>query len=181
MSFKPFMQLAALAAVYVVAATAPAQAQQLSVREGARVKITTASQKEVVGVVNAVSGDTLVLFTDPHGARIAFSVPAIQKVEVSRGRVASAGAKKGLLWGAGIGAAATVFALALNGDELIVNEDGTKTSPSEFAALAFFGYAAVGAGIGALVKAEKWDVVPVRAGVSARGRVISLQVSQSFR
>lgn len=182
MQLRPFASLLALTASLILAGAAPIGAQQPTLREGSRVKVTTPSQKGIVGVVQSVTTDTLVLFTEPHGGRLGVSIPAIQKVQVSQGRLASEGAKKGALWGAAIGAVTSAIVLvSLQNDQTATTLEQDKVSAGAFAAQNFLGSVVLGAGIGALVKAEKWDTLPLRAGVSAGGGAIALRVSASFR
>ena len=157
------------------------EGQPSSLREGARLKVSSSTQKDMVGVVQAATPDTLVLFAEPHGARLAVTVPSIQKVQVSRGRLASEGAKKGLLWGGVVGLASSAIILAAGGDEALDEPGGRKVSKGSFAAQNFVGSLIFGAGIGALVKADKWDTVPFRAGVSAASGGISIRISSAFR
>ncbi len=168
-------------AVAMLGGTRPLEGQLSTLGEGARVKVSTSTQKDMVGVVRAATPDTLVLFADPQGARLAVSVPSIQKVQVSRGRLASEGAKKGLLWGAGFGAVSSVIVLGIGGDDALEQSEGEKLSKGEFVAQNFIGSLLLGAGIGALIKAEKWDTVPFRAGVSGAPGGITLRVVSTFR
>jgi len=151
----------------------PAQ-QQTTLLPGQRVRVTSTSSKDVTGVVSQVRADSIVVFTEPTGATLAFATPDLRKVDVSRGRSAAEGAKKGALWGAGIGAGFAVLVAAIAASDSNQNDN---YSVGEFAANMIGGGLTWGVVIGAFVKAERWDHVAFqpRIGLSSAGVSISLR------
>lgn len=169
-------QIVAAAAV-IAAPLLPLQGQITAVREGQRVRISSTSAKELVGVVKESRADSIVVFTEPSGASFAIATSDLRRVEVSRGRGAGEGAKRGALWGGGIGAA-----FAALGAVLIAADDNAEFYPDEngvavFAANMIAGGVVWGAAIGAFVKAERWDRMTIRprVGLSAIGVSIAVR------
>lgn len=161
----------AAAAVIAAAPLLSLRAQDITtLREGQRVRVTSSSNKDVVGVVRAARSDSIVVFTEPSGAPLAIATSDLRKVDVSRGRSVAQGAKRGAIWGGGIGAALGVLgAILLSVDDSeYATDDGDVAA---FAANMIAGGLIWGAGIGAFVKAERWDpvVIQPRVGLSGVG------------
>ena len=68
-----------------------------TLREGQRVRVSSTSNKELVGVVKQARADSIVVFTEPSGAPLAIATSDLRTVEVSRGRSAVLGAKCGAM------------------------------------------------------------------------------------
>jgi hypothetical protein len=68
-------------------------AQSPEIRQGQRTRVTTATVKKATGVFQSYDSDSLVLLTEPSGARLVMSSRSIERIEVSQGRLASEGAK----------------------------------------------------------------------------------------
>lgn len=153
--------LPALALVFSFAANASAQA---GLREGIKVRIHSSGAPETTGVVERVTQDSIVLFTEPAGTRLGLARASIDKLQVSHGKSASQGAKKGALWGLATFGTVGVLIAAASDDNDRAYED---ISRAEFAVASVVEGAVIGAIIGALVKAEKWETVPVRPTVAA--------------
>jgi len=124
-----------------------------AVREGARIRVTTTAVKNATGTVKSVGTDTVVMFTEVNGATLALAKPDIQQIRVSRGRSMALGARRGALWGGAIGAIAAFILIASYGSDYNTGESHTGA----FAVQSVLGGAMWGAGIGAFVKAERWD------------------------
>lgn len=142
---------------------------------GLRVRVTSTSTRDVTGVVSQARADSIVVFTEPNGATLAFATPEIRKLDVSRGRSAGEGAKKGALWGGGIGAGLAVLVAAIAASDK--NSYGNDVySVGDFAANMVGGGLVWGAIIGAFVKAERWDHVAFqpRMGLTSAGVSISI-------
>jgi hypothetical protein len=151
----------------------PAQ-QTTTLHPGQRVRVTSTSSKDVTGVVSQSRADSIVVFTEPTGATIAFATADLRKVDVSRGRSAAEGAKKGALWGGGIGAGFAVLIAAIAASD---SNQNAHYNVGEFAANMVGGGLTWGAMIGAFVKAERWDHVAFqpRMGLSSTGVSISIR------
>ena len=140
--------LAALAAV-----TGPLQAQVGSaVAPGARVRVRVRSEPDhIVGTLVGRVGDTLVVDAS-DGRRERLPVGTIATFERSRGRSAGHGARRGALWGAGIG-----------GPILLLGAGASSGGETAGAVLA---WTALGAGIGAVRRPERWEGTPVLAATA---------------
>lgn len=128
---------------------------QSSLREGTKIRVTSQGGPRVTGVVSAATPDSLFLLAE-GGGRYSVSRSSIETLQVSHGRSASAGAKKGALWGLGIfGGFGVLTAVALESDQGWENTYG-NTNAWTFATVIAAEGAGIGAIIGALVKSEKW-------------------------
>src|SRR4029079_3882278 len=87
--------------------------RETALHPGLRVRVTSTSATDVTGVVSQARADSNVVFTEPTRATLALATPHMRKVDVSRGRSAGEGAKKGALWGGGIGAGLAVLVAAI--------------------------------------------------------------------
>jgi hypothetical protein len=149
-----------LAAILAAAASSRIAAQATERLEpGQRVRVTapTISSTHIVGVFAHMAADTLVVETD--GRAWHFPHASLTRVDVHRGRQSNAakGALYGSLIGAGIGA------VALGSSSLCAE---TLEVPGGRCALIGAGGGGVGglllgAIVGALIKTDRWQAVPV--------------------
>ena len=168
-----------LAAVLLIAAPLlPLGGQEITtLREGQRVRVSSTSNNELVGVVKQARADSIVVFTEPSGAPLAIATSDLRTVEVSRGRSAAEGAKRGALWGGGIGAGFALLGAVLIGTAHDNEYTHTDNAIGEFAANMIGGGVVWGAAIGAFVKADRWD----RAAIQPRGGLSGVGISIAFR
>ena len=165
-----------LSALFVTAllgnsATASAQA---ALREGVKVRVSAPGAPRATGVIHSITPDSLVLFAEPNGARFGIARSTIQSLQISHGRSAAAGAKKGALWGAAtFGGVGVAIAILLAGDQGNV----TGINPAGFAAVAIAEGAGIGALIGAAVKSEKWETVSIQPAVAFSSKELRLGFS----
>lgn len=168
-----------LAAAMMMISGRVVRAQSGGITEGSRVQISAAGAKRVTGIVRSVTADSTTLYVDGSGGIRRFAQKDITSLRMSMGRSSSEGAKKGAMWGGAIGAAFGVAIVALV--ELDPNANN-KNGLFAYAAQSALGGIIWGAGIGAFTKAEKWESVPVHAGMSASsgGIGLSFAFSPSF-
>ena len=153
-------------ALLAAAPLLPLGSQEITtLREGQRVRISSTSTKELVGVVRQAGADSIVVYSEPSGAPLTIASSDLRKVEVSRGRITAEGAKRGALWGGGIGAGFALLGAVLIGTSDI-EYDHTDNAIGEFAANMIGGGIVWGAVIGAFVKAERWDRAAIQPRVS---------------
>ncbi|MEJ2320196.1 MAG: hypothetical protein P8Y10_08530 [Gemmatimonadales bacterium] len=110
------------------------------------------SSGRLVGEVTELEGDTLVLLSEGGGSTIAIPTSDLERIAVSQGKKSNA--ILGLLVGAGVGVASAV---GLSIWVCNADDDGCTSGQVVGGALAvtFIG-AGLGAGIGALIKTERW-------------------------
>ena len=148
---------------------------------GSRVRILapTMVHGRLEGMVLEMDENSLLVGMDDRGP-IRLPREAITRLDVSTGRHRRA--LKGMIIGAGIGVATLGLAAATYHSD----GGGSSDSTSWGAAVGQFalGGAAWGAGIGALIKSDRWSPVPldtVRVGLGpTRGRGVALSVSVGF-
>jgi hypothetical protein len=146
------------------------------VEPGARVRIEAPGivAGKYVGTVLTRAGDTLTV-GNPSGAPVTVPLQALRSVEISRGKSRSAGAVRGMMWGAPIGAALGIFGIA-------TAEECTACYESVGNAEALTAFTAAGllwgAGIGAIVGRERWErfELPVRTAFRAGPRSAAFAV-----
>lgn len=179
---RAFNQLlrALFPAVLLVLYPASASAQADVLREGMRVRMETPTTKKMVGVVRSLSADSVYLYIGEAGSTIGVPRQDIRGLRISQGRSAAEGAKRGALWGAGAMAA---FAAILGAS--LASEDYIGYDNETFGAIALqmVGSGALwGAGIGALVKSERWDRISLtpRIQASSSGPGLGLSVKSAF-
>ena len=146
-------------------------------QEGARVRVTSTTAPRSTGVLKSVTADSVVVLVEPSGARLGIARANLRKMEVSEGRSAGLGARKGALWGAAIGLAATAITLVTFGEDQL-NEGAApdeQLGTGEFVVASGVVGALWGAGIGAIIRAERWTQMAVAPTASARG--IGMRVS----
>lgn len=167
-----------LVAMALVAGSTRPLPSQSGLRPGVKVRIDVSASPRMTGVVQSVTPDSVVLYVEPSAIRFGIARSEIQSIQISHGRSASAGAKKGALWGAAtFGGIATIIAFSLASDSAYkASTDGI--SPAVFAAVGIAEGAGIGALIGVFVKSEKWESVSVRpaVGVGPHGFKLGLQV-----
>ncbi|HVF40840.1 MAG TPA: hypothetical protein VM939_13150 [Gemmatimonadaceae bacterium] len=171
-----------LRAILVLSVIAPsadilAQLSPGSLREGQRVRIEATGGRDAVGVVKAIDADSLVLFTGESGATLSLATRDVRGMKVSKGRSMSAGAIRGMLWGAGIsgGIALAIVPAGLADEE--ANLDGEDAGA--FVAQMVAGGLIWGGAIGAFVKRERWESISLQPSVQpvASGLGIGFRVS----
>lgn len=165
------------AAILGLGITASTAKGQTDIREGLKVRV-GAGGTDITGVIQSVTPDSIILFTEPAGARLGIARHSIQSLKVSRGKTASQGAKKGAIWGLIIGGGSGALVAATTpADDRAFTDIGI--SRGEFAVISVAEGLAIGAGIGALVKAEKWEAFNLHPTVSMGSA--GLRVAFSFR
>jgi hypothetical protein len=146
------------------------------VQPGARVRVEAPGivAGKYVGTVLARRADTLTL-GNPSGAPVVLPLGAIRSLEISRGKSRSAGAVRGMMWGAPIGAAVGAFGIATAEECSACFE-----APGDAETFAAFTVAGLlwGAGIGAIVGRERWDRfdLPVRTALRVGPRSAALAI-----
>lgn len=158
---------ALLAASLAALAVAPTRAQTLpsAVGPGARVRVRIDSPpppRTVIGTVRAPGADTLVLAPADGGPLRYIPTSSIDRLEVSRGRgVVASHVLIGAVAGAAIGGVVAGTSSSCAGD------DPWCRFWRNLAVLGGVGLGGVvGAGVGALIKGEKWMAVPLEHRVS---------------
>ena len=152
------MRFVTFGVVSAMAASAAAQSK-LPVAVDQRVRVWTTAAEAVTGRVVAATSETLQI-ADNGKDPVTVAVPAVRRVEVSRGGSSKgAGAKKGAIWGAIISGAIGAALLPLQREEV----GGNGSSVGKAVALGawsggLFG-GLIGAGIGAARAGEKWEQV----------------------
>ena len=122
--------------------------------------------QSLIGILIYADGDTLSLYSQKRGGRVSIPASKISKIEVERGRKASAGAVAkgaglGAIAGAAIGAAVGATGEALFGGIFGGKRDYGK-AVGESAAEGLVQGAFAGAAIGAAVGETVWHEVTVR-------------------
>jgi hypothetical protein len=155
----------------------PARAQgQATVAPGARVRVTVGApwSEQYTAKIEAIHGDTLLL---EGGATRVMLFRFLERLEVSRGR-------RGHPWrGAWIGGIAGVVG-GIPAMYAICTYAGCEVAGLVGGAAAFGAAGAlIGAGIGALIKTDKWEEVPLdglRVSIATRGGGVGVGVRLSF-
>jgi hypothetical protein len=157
---RPFI----LAAVLCLA-TARLDAQVVDLQPGVRLRFRPASgEGPVKGTLLSRTPDSLVVATE-HGVQYRLATHSITELAVSGGKTGSAGAARGLKWGAGIaGSFFFVFALGFEDSVRPNNYTGgidtlKAPNPLLFAGLGAAVYGGIGSLIGAAIGAEEWRTV----------------------
>jgi hypothetical protein len=133
-------------------------AQLADLVPGVRVRLRAPDyQQRIDGTVIARTGDSL-LVANSGGGQYRITASSLTSLELYRGRSASKGAKRGALWGAGISTVLGLLSLAVvdNSNEA----DSAVEAPLLLTAVVF--YTGVGAGVGALIKADDWQPMRLR-------------------
>jgi hypothetical protein len=133
---------------------------------GTRVRVTAREtgrvERQVVGSLRTFDGERLTLSTDDSGNHVALPRPNITRLEISRGRKGHTG--MGLLLGLVLGLSAVALKDAGCG------QDCEKPSTG-FVVGAVAGGALVGAGIGTMIRSERWESLPWAVGPARRTAV----------
>lgn len=152
-----------LPTILIAVTAGSAHAQDDSLREGVRVRLDTRSSKSIVGVVRALDGDSVSLYTDSNGSALSLARHDVTEIRISRGKSATSGAVRGAMWGGAIGGlAGAIVIVAIKTDDTYVGSDGEA---GYIALNSLIGGALWGAGIGAFVKSERWERVSMRPRV----------------
>jgi hypothetical protein len=148
-------------------------AQMADIVPGMRIRVSaTDLSGRIEGTVATRTVDSIVVVT-PAPAQYHIAVASITSMAVSKGRTASQGAMKGALWGGGIGLVLT----------LPLSWDSSKSShPPNYGVMLVEGTVVdgmIGAGIGALVRAEEWTSydLPARISVNRNGARVGASFS----
>ena len=169
-----------LPAAIIAMSAADAKGQAPAITEGSRIQVSATGLKNVTGIVRSISGDSTAIYVDGQAGVLKFANRDISELKVSVGRTRAAGARKGLIWGAGIGGALAVAILASPDNQN--NYQYQLYSTNRLAASTFIGSLVWGIGLGTLIKAEEWKALPVHPAVAASsgGMGLSLAFSPSF-
>ncbi len=135
---------------------------------GARVRVTVREpidgKRTVVGPLRTFDSQMLTLTTEGSADQVSLSRSGITRIEISRGRRSQA--RRGILLGAVLGLA--VVALK----DVGCGADCAASNPSAaFVAGAVAGGALAGAGVGTLMRSERWESLPWAAGPAQRSSV----------
>lgn len=155
--------------------TASTARAQGGMTEGSRIQISAEGIKRLTGILKSRTTDSTTIFVEGTGGARQFANKDITELRVSRGRSAAAGAKKGLIWGAGVGAGLGIIQLAQHN-----KNDGYEyqyASDGEIATSFFIISVLFGAGLGAVTKSERWDAVQMHPAVTASSRGVGLLVA----
>lgn len=156
MQLRP-LKVLVRAALTLIAPLATARAQYTEARVGERIRFEAPGvvAERYTGTVLQRTADSLLVGSGDAPA-LSLALASITRMDVSRGRSAGAGARRGLLIGAGVGAVAGVVSAAdLRSDEPEGSLVALLAPVIVVVEAAIFG--AVGAAIGAVVKREVWD------------------------
>lgn len=160
-----------------------AHAQYIEARVGERIRFEAPGvlAGRYTGTVLQRTADSL-LVGSPDAPPVGVALARIARLDVSRGRSAGAGAKRGLLIGAGVGGVAgLVFSRALL-SEAGAGDLTILVAPLAIVVEAALG-AAVGGAIGAIVKREVWEsytATDTRIGIGVRDGALRLGLHRSL-
>ncbi len=166
----------------LVLCTPPLAGQEALPAPGSRVRLQpTGAQDWIVGRLEEGDDETLVLLRDGETTPLAVSRSMIARLEVSRGRRGRTGT--GMLLGGLAGAlAGGVTVLALCGPDGCIGS-GIVLLPLGMAGGALAG-GGIGAAIGATIRSERWQAVPLEdpvLGVVPLDRGVGLGVALPVR
>ena len=151
------------AAALVLLALPLLQGASSPLTPGARVRATVREpgrvERQMVGSLRTFDSERLTLSAEDSGNQVALARPNITRLEISRGRKGHA--VMGLLLGTVLG----LSAIALK--DAGCGPDCEKPSTG-FVVGAVAGGALVGAGIGAMVRSERWESLPWAVGQARR-------------
>jgi len=153
-----------------------AQAPLGELQPGARVRVEAPGivAGRYKGTVLTRTGDTLTL-GGPSSAPVRLPLDRLTSVAISRGKSRSAGAVRGIAWGAPIGLLMGVLAVGLAEDCTNCTDE---PSDGEAVALGTLGGALWGAGIGAIIGRERWErfQLPTRTSLLLRPATHSIAI-----
>jgi hypothetical protein len=152
---RAFLAVSVLLSIHASPIAAQSVAPLSDVQPGARIRVDAPGivAGRFVGTVLTRRADTLTI-GNPATSPVTVPLTRVTSLEVSRGKSRSAGALRGTVWGAPIGAGLGLFAIALS-DHCKTCTD--EPSGAEGVALFTLSGAVWGAGIGAIVGRERWD------------------------
>jgi hypothetical protein len=167
-----------LLAVWCLTLTMPAGAQDAAtLARGARVRVTVGApwSEQYTAKIDAIHGDTLLL---EGGATRVVLFRSLERLEVSQGR-------RGHPWrGAGIGFLVGAVTGAVLGPYTVPGEGDTAESKAVAGAVLLGAAGALsGVVIGALIKTDTWEEVPLeglRVSIAPRGGGVGVGVRLSF-
>jgi hypothetical protein len=188
MPFRPLRTIVAIAWCSAMAIPrADAQlAPLVELQPGTRVRVqapgVVANSLEAT-VVTRVR-DTVTL-TTVRGVSIPVALAAITAADVSRGRSHRNGAVEGLAWGAGAGLVVGLLSAVIydaRSDACGAEPCENALSPGEVVAGGFMTGALLGAGIGAIAGAERWErlTIPMFVAVRPSRAGLALVLAVSF-
>jgi hypothetical protein len=163
------------AALFLLALAAPSGAQSAELVPGQKVRLVAPSvfAGRFQGTVLERRGDSIVV-AKPGGVPTMVSFSSIDAAQVSRGKSRARGARKGTLWGLGVGGGLAL----LVGIPAVTRAEANGTADSDITSYVVgqlvFGGAFWGAIIGTMVGSERWDpvkmpgrvtIVPLRDGL----------------
>ncbi len=159
-----------------VASAANAQASTVAPGDRIRLRAPEVVSGRLTGTVLSASRDTLTVSDD--GRTRVVPVSAITQLERSSGRSGGAGARKGLLWGTGIGLGLALLYTGFSDPACAEGTDDCVSTATGFAVWTGLG-AAVGLVVGAARGSEQWERVPIGVAV-LRGGTPALAMSLRF-
>lgn len=167
--------LVPLVVAFTVALPKGVSAQLMDLQPGLRIRVTA---PPVLGtrydaVIGARSADSITL-VKAGATPVHISVSSLQTIEIYRGKSRASGARRGILWGAGIGAALALATLVLpSPEERSTCSDGVCTTLTDLeqTAVLVLGGTMWGAGIGAIAGRERWEPVQLGGGSRSGQRV----------
>jgi hypothetical protein len=157
------MRILILIAAVFVAMPAVARAQRAAdLREGARIQVTPARGKPIIGGFASLANDSLaVVLDDAVATRRVIPVRQVRRVHISTGRNHAQGAAVGALIGAGVGVLSGVAVGLMAGPDK--NCSFICYSRSENAAMGGIVFGGIGAIVGTLSGAirgtERWEQI----------------------
>lgn len=165
-----------VAGMCVLATAAQAQGRLLELQPGTKVRVTAPPLLggRLEAVIGSRSADSLT-FVRSGSNSLTLPISALETVQVSRGKSRLAGAKRGAIWGAGIGAALGLLAIwgsdtdpsgCVYAGGSFYDPCSSPTKGGLFAA-GLIGGTLWGTGIGALVGRERWETLNVGPRVGA--------------
>jgi hypothetical protein len=163
----------------MASAQQPASSGGLAWEPRVRVTVSGDGSGQVVGRYLRTAGDTIWIDTGLAHGPSPIVVDQIRRFEVSRGQRSNAG--RGALIGGAVGLGIGLVSVISAASE----DDGWfEPSTGEYAAgvavLTAMG-SGIGAGIGALIRTEKWEAVPVAGLTVTRGASPGLRLGLSMR
>lgn len=143
---------------------------------GTRVRVTVrddGTERRMVGPLRTFDGEALTLSPEGGAGPVSLSRGTITRIEVSRGSRGRAG--RGALIGAVLGLAAIAIAESTRGEDY--------EAPDNYGLIvagSIGGGALVGAGIGAMVRSERWEPQPWAVGRARSAAAPAVKVTLRF-
>jgi hypothetical protein len=149
-----------------------AASQVAELRPGAYVRIRAPGVLggEAEGAIVSRGHDTVVVVR-PGAMPVAIPLAAITRASVLRGRTRGAGARKGAKWGAGVGLGLGLFNIVFSD----CSGEHCQTSDNVAGVAVFTAVSAgVGAVVGTVVRAEKWERIELSRGAVSQPAATTL-------